>query len=250
MFVSTVSLRWWHSTTFFAFENRLAACYYPCRFWVDFLGRGIAMAIVTEAQRQARIIEEKVREEHCLAFVRESELISGVGVPDDAEQWRGGTKRHLELARIIAKPGGNLINVCLLNTTLTDRKKEWFRTGTEGAMKGELPDGNIIPDLIERLNRSIDRKVKQLMQDGNEQEKDDFAWEMHDLLISIHAFKSCNGRTARMLMNHIRVQLGLPLFVIKYEKSDDYYAKLHEYKRDKFPAALALLRTEEAKIAA
>ena len=110
-------------------------------------------------------------------------------------------------------------------------------------MKDEIPDGSEIPALIARLNQRIRTEVARLLESGSDEERDQFAWQMHDLLISIHAFKQGNGRTPRLLLNHIRVQLGMPWLVINYEESHEYFEKLHQYKRTKFLADLDGLRS-------
>ena len=65
---------------------------------------------------------------------------------------------------------------------------------------------------------------------------------MHDMLICLHAFKDGNGRTARLLMNHIRIQLDLPWLIVHYEKSREYFAKLDAYRRKRFRKDLDELR--------
>ena len=47
--------------------------------------------------------------------------------------------------------------------------------------------------------------------------------ENHVKFESIHPFVDGNGRTGRLLMNWIRIKIGLPILVIKESEKFEYY---------------------------
>jgi len=187
-----------------------------------------------------------VRAEAVRKFVFNSELIAGRGFEKPEETWqRPSLVRHLDLAMTLTKPGGNFVPIELVNANLNNRSNDWFRTGIESLLRGLVPEGKYIPRLIRRLDDDIVRKVTELT-DSSDEEKARYAWEAHDHLICLHGFKEKNGRTARLLLNHVRALLGLPIFVIKNSKAGNYDSHVREYRTSVFLPQLEQIQLETA----
>jgi Fic family protein len=63
------------------------------------------------------------------------------------------------------------------------------------------------------------------------------AWAIHDYFECCHPFGDGNGRSGRLLMNYVRLRLGLPLLIVTYGRDGDqykYYRKIQEYRDNKF----------------
>ncbi len=167
-------------------------------------------------------------------FVIESERLAGIKMPTKEQHLkRPGTMRHLDCARIIAG-GHNLVNAELINCTLTGRTGDWYRTGVEGALQGLIPEGELVPKIMNEFNAEVQRGIEQLRTAASEKDSAEFAWNMHHRLICNHAFKEANGRTARMELNQIRLRLGLPWLVIAYDESKEYFGMLSFYREHTF----------------
>lgn len=163
-------------------------------------------------------------------FVIQSELLSGIKRSPDSPS----TKNHLEIANILLRNPHRYVQVELINGALTRRTEAWLRSGTEGALEGVVPAGERIEELVAEFNADIDRAVASFDAQGASYEaRERYAWERHDHLICMHAFKEGNGRTARLLLNHLRVLLGLSIYVIEYG-DNKYFANLGRYRRKKF----------------
>lgn len=68
-----------------------------------------------------------------------------------------------------------------------------------------------------------------------------FAGEMHCKLTSIHPFADGNGRTARLLMDAILIQAGLPPVVIVYQDKERYLNCLEQSNRGDLSGFVSLL---------
>ncbi len=185
----------------------------------------------------------ELRKQRIHDFVYNSEMMSGRGFDAAGKTWeREGVKRHIALAADLCKPSANFVCIELINSTLAEMPNDWFRSGIEGMFRGQIPDGKDVPRLVMELDSEI-LNTMPILQGNSPQEKDAFAWHAHDRLMCYHAFKARNGRTARMLYNHVRALLGLEPFVILYNKSEEYFQKLEEYKQNRFLAELRTMRS-------
>jgi hypothetical protein len=178
-------------------------------------------------------------------FVLNSELISGRGFEDGGEEafWDDpGVKAHLEIAKILNKPGGNFVGVWLINSALTRQPYKCTRTGIPGLQKGLVPESKDIPAFIERHNAKI-RSDLEHYRVATDEHKDDLAWNAHDEVFCAAIFNDGNSRTARLLYNHVRTLFGLDTFVIRYDKSREYYAKVQDYRHGTFLPKLKEMQT-------
>jgi hypothetical protein len=173
-----------------------------------------------------------------MLFIQHSEALTGI-VPFDLS--RPSTQRHIEMCTIVVS-GPHFLDPRLVNGLITGNPQKFeslLRTGTEGALRRVLPSASEIKRALHDWIQDVENSIGALQYEM-ETHKVDFAWEMHDRLICIHPFKTGNGRTARVMFNHIRRLLGLPVHVIRDEDADKYYARLEHYRENVFLPSLAL----------
>jgi len=60
------------------------------------------------------------------------------------------------------------------------------------------------------------------------------AYEIHDLFECIHPFIDGNGRTGRLLLNMMRIKMGVEPVVILYEERNTYYGYIRMFRDGKF----------------
>jgi hypothetical protein len=168
-----------------------------------------------------------------VSFVKNSEQISGVGFEGTLADWkREHIKRHLEHAENMCSYH-RLVSPGLINSGLTNRPNGWYRTGVEGAFKGLVPEGKDVEKFAKDIEKDIENGLE-THADACETVKAAFAREAHDRIICSHLFKGWNGRTARILENHLRLLLGLPILITPYEESHKYFSRIDEYRKTIF----------------
>lgn len=59
-----------------------------------------------------------------------------------------------------------------------------------------------------------------------ESERDHAILLLHDLFLHIHPFQDGNGRTARLVLNNLRLKYGLPWQIIESENRPTYYSHI------------------------
>ena len=171
-----------------------------------------------------------------LLFIKESEAITGI-VPFHAE--RASTLRHVEICKIIAN-ASRFVDPRLVNGLITGKNREWgnlLRSGTEGALRTVIPSAEFMPKLFEQWILDAHEGLG-LMIRSSEHDITDWAWALHDRLICIHPFKTGNGRTARLMFNHLRCLLKQKVYVINNEEADKYYSRLEQYREQHFLPSL------------
>jgi Fic family protein len=60
------------------------------------------------------------------------------------------------------------------------------------------------------------------------------AFILHHAFLCIHPFRDGNGRTARLVLNSLRLAHGLPWLTIKETQSQSYYARIAAFERECF----------------
>lgn len=202
------------------------------------------LAIMSDEERKAYAQWQKEWKARQREFVLHSEQIAGRGFEDGGEEgfWESpGVVEHLKLAETLNRPNTNYVGVWLINSALTRRPNKCTRTGNQGLSKGLVPEGKDVDAFIQRLDTKI-REDFVIYKNAGAEEKNMLAWHAHDEVLCSDLFKSGNARTGRLLLNHVRTIFCLDTFVIRYEKSAEYYAKLHEYKMNTY---LPKLRVEQ-----
>jgi prophage maintenance system killer protein len=98
-----------------------------------------------------------------------------------------------------------------------DERGGTFRTGPVkiSGMDYQPPEAALVPDFMGQL-------ATELKEGPQNKSVVQFAAEMHSKLTSIHPFVDGNGRTARLLMNAILMDAGLPPIVISHGDKQRY----------------------------
>ena len=110
-------------------------------------------------------------------FVRESGAIAeeGFDLEDDV------VKRHLEMAQIVAK-SHRVGQVELVNATLCGIKDGWFRNSVSTGNMDRVPLVAHIPALHTQWRVFVDKGIECHISKPDE-EKELFAWQVHDELL-------------------------------------------------------------------
>lgn len=80
-----------------------------------------------------------------------------------------------------------------------------------------------------------------LINNGLERAQDPhkFSWRVHHEFITLHPFIEANGRLARLLLNLVRLRLGLDLTVITFAHREAYSRAIIEFQQQKIERARA-----------
>ena len=186
-------------------------------------------------------------------FVRESEAVSGIvrDLTDADEKYKFNL--HVSVATSLFT-ASNFVLVDIVNSELLGKRKrsEFLRTGNIGAMRGDIPDGRHVGDMLtgwtEEAKAGFDAASS--ARRYTPEEAEEFAWLKHDQLICIHGFKSANGRTARLMLNHLRIRFGLPLQVISLAESEEYFERIQAFRHNAFMPEYRQRTQENCKAAA
>jgi Fic family protein len=81
--------------------------------------------------------------------------------------------------------------------------------------------------LVNLVNNSLQRTDK----------KEQLAWRVHHEFITIHPFIEGNGRMARLLMNLVRLRMGLEVAIVRFEDRDRYSKAILEFQQHKIDRA-------------
>jgi len=145
-------------------------------------------------------------------FLKESNAIEGIYDDDSLQQsmfaWKNILKEDKLTTGVILKAHKTIT----LHHDLLPNEKGYFREcrvfigGREGSPWLEVPDE--VHTLVKRMNK--DKTWKEIKQSHIDFEE-------------IHPFVDGNGRTGRLIMNWQRVNIRLPIKVIKADKRFNYY---------------------------
>jgi len=166
--------------------------------------------------------------------VRESNLIEGI-VARPGDPLHDG---HLVAARLVAE--GAPVHPDKLHRLLLHRVPGWrvwsgnYRTG--GIMtvgKRKMPRAEAVPELMESCLSLIEdyRTLKsEYAEEG--------ASFIHAWFLCVHPYRDGNGRTARLMLNALRLSKGLPWHVESAKNKHHYYAEIRRVEdlfREEYP---------------
>lgn len=77
------------------------------------------------------------------------------------------------------------------------------------------------PQLIEKMNH---------VDDVGPEDSERWCWDVHYFFEHLHPFWDGNGRVGRLLMNALRLRLGLNWYTVRYEDRFSYYRDIEEWE--------------------
>lgn len=128
----------------------------------------------------------------------------------------------------LRKPRGTTVNPLIINCAIcrVQRSAKW-RVSSDRGTDTSIPPGVHGRIMLLEWRRMVSRGTR-YMRNRSDQEKRVFAWAMHETLIFLRPFRDGNGRTARLVIQDIRQELGL--LPIMFEESQ----RLVHRERTKF----------------
>ena len=86
-----------------------------------------------------------------------------------------------------------------------------------------------IEKLMERWRESLQKDIQggYLLTSG---QKEKLAWHYHHWFEAIHPFVDGNGRTGRLILNNIRLLLGLPWLIVLFSERARYYDGIRQWE--------------------
>lgn len=91
------------------------------------------------------------------------------------------------------------------------------------------PDPKIVPTLIKKWNKNVERFLK-TADSITLEEKENISWYYHYWFEAIHPFLDGNGRSGRLVLNNIRLLIGLPWLIVDSEKKWEYFEKIRDWE--------------------
>lgn len=106
-----------------------------------------------------------------------------------------------------------------------DATKGVFRKGNVSAGSTYFVSYDKVKLLVKKLCDSIESKLPTV---NTVIEKLNLSFDAHFDLVTIHPFYDGNGRTSRLLMNYLQLQLGLPMSIVFKEDKAAYFEALQQ----------------------
>jgi fido (protein-threonine AMPylation protein) len=165
--------------------------------------------------------------------VYESNKIEGI-------KMRGGpyVQSHLAAALFVAQKG----NDCVLAHSYEIHRR--LGIGTDLATHAgkprmcrvwvgghDCPSPEHVPMLMEWWSELVQQYISD---DFTKKEAARVSDLLHDILLSIHPFQDGNGRTARLILNALRLHHGLPWLVVEARNRVRYYQRIATIEREVF----------------
>lgn len=143
---------------------------------------------------------------------------------------------HFTAALILSR-ASHFVHPCLVNGVLTGRKGKWFRDGIPSNLRGYAPDGELIPAFMEIWVHEVENSLTEADTPHHEwarEAREEFTLDAHYKIALMRPFKEANGRTAHLMLNHLRARLGLPVHIVEYKDEQAYLDRLKKYRRNVF----------------
>lgn len=90
------------------------------------------------------------------------------------------------------------------------------------------PSPELVEELMGRWQELIQREMP-YKDSFTPEYKEKIAWHYHHWFEAIHPFIDGNGRTGRLILNNIRLSLGLSWLVVNFSERQEYYASISEW---------------------
>ena len=144
--------------------------------------------------------------------------------------------RHFEAALILSQ-AIQFVDPRLINGVLTGRKCGWIRDGIASNLHGKAPEGELVPAFLEIWISEVKNGLAAADVAGLEwtkKKREDFALIEHYRINLMRPFKEANGRTAHLILNHLRALLGLPVYIVRFKDEREHLKRQNKYRRDVF----------------
>ncbi len=171
-------------------------------------------------------IEENLLKEH----VKESNAIENIFVRTNHHLFAD----HLEAAKFVLKAGSMSEIATPENIHAVLMKRELSEAGK--FRQGFVRVGSELKPPPGQVNGLMSQWIKSLRQENFRDSsltlkiKEKIAWHYHNWFEGIHPFIDGNGRTGRLILNNIRLLLGLPWLIVLFSKRWQYYDKIREWE--------------------
>ncbi len=156
--------------------------------------------------------------------VRQSNLIEGIVSFPGRPLYDG----HLVAAMLAAK--GDIVHPNKLHKALVRKIPRLrvsggsYRTRAVWVGKKEMPRYKNVPSLMEDWSSMVE-EYQSMTKDFEEA-----SFFLHDWFLCIHPYIDGNGRTARLVLNMLRVNKGLPWLVIESKSRASYYRRIRAFE--------------------
>lgn len=169
-----------------------------------------------------------------IRYVEESNAIENIF----AEGWDPLFSDHLEVARIVYRLAidqkvflpPEKIHYAIMRQVLSEEAGQFRKVRVwVGSEIKILPKK--IPSQMEKWRESLKMDFVNIF-DISTERKEILTWHYHDWFEAIHPFVDGNGRTGRLILNNIRLLVGLPWFTVLAADRLKYYAKIREWEME------------------
>lgn len=178
-------------------------------------------------------MQQMVKERLALAerATRNSALLSGAETGSESDRF----KVHLDLMRsVLGCETGALTHPLIFNMALCDSKMNAeYRTAIRASLRGIVPEARHISAILKWWWKRANKDLPTVRSKPLEQ-REKYAWEQHDFLMSLEPFAEANDRTARLVYYMFTVAFELPVKIIKAKKAIAYGERQRDYRRDTF----------------
>ena len=178
-------------------------------------------------EAQSMSVDRRLLEGH----VRESNAIENIFVGQKHHFFAD----HLAAAQFVGRSVEEGLNVAarpdeihriLMGREMADAGKfrlVWVRVGQHLKPPPEIVEA-LLEQWRESLAKNIGRKYLALHR------REELAWRYHHWFEVIHPFRDGNGRTGRLILNGIRLRLGLSWLIVPLSGREDYYKSIREWE--------------------
>lgn len=127
-------------------------------------------------------------------------------------------------ALVMRRTGG------IVSTVLgsVDVAKGEYRKSAVTVGQSMPPSYDKVPALIDNLVASVNKELEKSVDPVH---RLNLAFDTHFLFVTIHPFYDGNGRTSRLLMNHIQQRSNLPLSLVFLEDKAEYFQALIDTRK-------------------
>lgn len=142
---------------------------------------------------------------------------------------------HMAAAGLVLKSGGEMGNLLTpedIHKVLMWRelpKAGEFRTVGVRVGPYRKPGPEQVGKLMEKWKASLKEELEKGPNLTLEQ-KEKLAWHCHHWFEAIHPFIDGNGRTGRLILNNIRLLLGIPWLIVIFLERESYYDSIRKWE--------------------